>query len=294
MALRDKEYIVFCDESDKKGEFFSNFYGGVMVGSSHWDAVTARLAKSAEAAGITSEVKWSKVGPHELGPYSELLTTFFTEIQSGILKMRVMFRQNAQVPQGLSLEQRKNEYFLLYYQFLKHGFGFAHMPDHSPDGVTLRLYLDKLPNQNRESKEQFRGHIAALASTAHLRHKGLKIAPENITDVDSKRHLLLQCMDVVLGSIAFRLNDKHKAKPAGQFRRGKRTIVKEKLYKFIRERIKETTGKPHFNIGESTSPSSFPDGRWHAPYLHWKFRSKDHEFDSTRTKIHKRGKPRPT
>ncbi len=34
-----------------------------------------------------------------------------------------MFRQNAQVPQNLTREHEENEYFLLYYQFIKHAFG---------------------------------------------------------------------------------------------------------------------------------------------------------------------------
>ncbi len=36
--MRDREYIIFCDESDKKGRFYSNFYGGVMVGLSQYAA----------------------------------------------------------------------------------------------------------------------------------------------------------------------------------------------------------------------------------------------------------------
>lgn len=289
--MSDKEYIIFCDESEKKGTFFSNFYGGVMVGSSQWDSVVARLQDTLEATGIRSEVKWSKVGPMELEPYKELIEAYFDEIEAGVLKMRVMFRQNAQVPQNLTSEQRKDEYFLLYYQFLKHGFGLHHMPDHTPEGVSLRLYLDKLPNQNRESKERFRGHIAALSQHSILRRKGLSILPENITDVDSKNHILLQCMDVVLGSIAFRLNDKHKIKPDGSYRRGKRTVAKDDLYNFIRKQIIRVTGKTHFNIGITTAISSFPDGRWQDGYLHWKFTSRDHEFDSTRTKNHKKKGP---
>ena len=286
--MRDKEYIIFCDESEKKGTFYSNFYGGVMVGSKDWDQVTQRLRHIADANGIESEIKWSKVGPMEVAKYASLMKTFFDEMQNGVLKMRIMFRQNAHVPTMLSTEQRKNEYFLLYYQFLKHGFGLSHMPDHSPEGVNLRLYLDKLPNQNKESKEQFRGHIAALTSTARLRNKGIQLLQENITDVDSKSHILLQCMDVVLGSIAFRLNDKHKLIPEGEHRRGKRTVAKEKLYNNIRQQIIRVTGKKHFNIGTNTAPSTFPDGLWLDAYRHWKFTPKEHTFDKSRTKKSKK------
>ena len=27
--MTEKEYIIFCDESDKRGKYYSNFYGGV-------------------------------------------------------------------------------------------------------------------------------------------------------------------------------------------------------------------------------------------------------------------------
>ena len=38
--LFDKEYILFCDESDKYGKYYSNFYGGVIVGSQHYQRIT--------------------------------------------------------------------------------------------------------------------------------------------------------------------------------------------------------------------------------------------------------------
>ena len=39
----------------------------------------------------------------------------------------------------------------------------------------------------------------------------------------------MQCLDIVLGAMAFRLNDMHKEKRPDTNRRGKRTIAKEKL-----------------------------------------------------------------
>ena len=279
-----KEYIIFCDESDRKGRYFSNFYGGVMVDSNHWDRVSDSLLATAKEHGITSEIKWSKVGPIEARVYLPLMQSFFQEIQAGNLKMRVMFRQNAHVPQKLSSEQKKQEYFLLYHQFIKHGFGLAHMPDHSKEGVNLRLYLDKLPLQNKEGRARFRGYLSAIAKNATHRKKGLQLRSENITEVDSKDHILLQCMDVVLGSISFRLNDKHKIKPKGQRVRGKRTRAKEELYKAILSEIQKVTNKKHFNIGISTKVLIYPEGRWHDPYLHWSFKSKETQFDPELTK----------
>jgi len=59
------------------------------------------------------------------------------------------------------------------------------------------------------------------------------IPEDQIAEVKSHNHVLLQCVDIVLGAIQFRLNDLHKVTPEGKWRRGKRTIAKEKLYKMI-------------------------------------------------------------
>lgn len=34
-----KEYSIWCDESIKKGKYFSNFYGGVLIESKNRDFV---------------------------------------------------------------------------------------------------------------------------------------------------------------------------------------------------------------------------------------------------------------
>jgi hypothetical protein len=56
-----------------------------------------------------------------------------------------MFTQNAFEAQGLSPEQRDLEYFLLYYQFIKHGFGLAYA-DNGGDDFYMRLYFDRFPD----------------------------------------------------------------------------------------------------------------------------------------------------
>ena len=69
----------------------------------------------------------------------------------------------------------------------------------------------------------------------------------HIGEVRSHDHVLLQCVDVILGAMFFRLNRLHLQIPAGASRRGKRTIAKEKLYKYILSEIR--TIHPGFNIG---------------------------------------------
>ncbi len=83
-------------------------------------------------------------------------------------------------------------------------------------------------------------------------------------------------LDVVLGSMCFRLNDKHKEIPPGKKRRGKRTIAKEKLYKHINGKIRKI--RTGFNAGVNTGIIKEED-RWSHPYRHWNFKPKEHEID---------------
>jgi len=102
----------------------------------------------------------------------------------------------------------------------------------------------------------------------------VRIRKGDIAEICSHEHVLLQCLDVVLGAMFFRLNNLHKAMPEGKKRRGKRTIAKEKLYKHMLEQINDIF--PNFNIGESTGDrgETYPEFYWKHPYRHWKFTPK--------------------
>ena len=88
-------------------------------------------------------------------------------------------------------------------------------------------------------------------------------------------------MDLILGSICFRLNNKHKIKDPITGKRGKRTKVKEKLYKYINSKIRML--RPGFNIGESTGISCKED-RWNLPYSHWSFKPTNYVRDYSKAK----------
>ena len=61
----------------------------------------------------------------------------------------------------------------------------------------------------------------------------------------------------------------------------KRTIIKEKLYKYINSKIREL--HPGFNIGESTGISQIEE-RWTLPYSHWSFKPSNYVRDTSKAK----------
>lgn len=69
-------------------------------------------------------------------------------------------------------------------------------------------------------------HLHGLNDDQDFKAKGIKFVEKGISEVDSKSHLPLQFMDMILDAICFKLNEKNKLKSDGDERPGKRTILK--------------------------------------------------------------------
>lgn len=268
-----KEFIIYADESVGKGKYYSNFFGGALVTSTDLARVVSELNRVKQTQQLNQEIKWVKVTPNYLEKYKALMDAFFDLVKNGKVKVRIMFTANRHVPQELTDHHRENKYYYLYYQFLKHAFGLQYA-SHKGKPIPCRFYLDALPH-TREKSTQFRGHLKGLETCAALRGH-VTVDLDQIAEIVSHEHVILQCLDVVLGSMSFRLNDKHKIKPKGKYFRGKRTVAKEGLYKHINQNIRQIY--PYFNIGITTGGGNGPS-RWNHPYRHWQFVPKNYRYD---------------
>jgi len=281
----EKEYVLFADESLKDGRYFSNFYGGVLVGSSQHDKVTRRLNDLKAELGFHGEVKWSKVTDQYLTRYIQFIEGFFAEVAAGRVKVRIMFTANADAPPTHVREDGEG-YFKLYYQFIKHAFGLRYIVPRR-GGTRLRLLFDEFP-ETGERVAKFKGYLTALGASHDFREAGLRLEQQDIAEVRSHDHALLQALDVVLGAMAFRLNDMHKEVPIGKRRRGRRTVAKETLYKSIVTHVRAL--RANFNFGKSTGMDGELTALWMHPYRHWSFKQRDSVFDGTKAKSKKRKK----
>lgn len=277
MAL---EYVIYTDESSDRGSYFSNFYGGALIRSTDLEAVEHRLEAVKLELGLHGEFKWSKVTDQYLAKYIRLMEEVFGFVAGGMIKIRIMFTQNFHRPQGLTREQKDSRYHLLYYQFLKHAFGL-HFSGVPGELIGLRIILDQLPG-TREQNAVLKGYLAALGNSAGFRQANLQAGLDRIVEVESHKHVILQGLDVILGAMQFKLNNKHLEKPEGARTRGKRTIAKEKLYKAMHKHIRDL--HPNFNIGISTGVRGDRANRWRDPYRHWLFIPTNHTLDYGKTK----------
>jgi hypothetical protein len=261
-----KEFFIWCDESDQSGKFFSNFYGGVLVKSDDLHEVMHTLQKVCRRLHLRDEIKWQKISDHYVMKYMELMDVFFDLVKAGKIKVRIMFIQNAYKTMHLLDMPKRDVFFILYHQLIKHAFGLIHSNNDGKE-IFLRLYFDFLP-YTLKKREIFKQSIHNLQSTKPFRFAGIKIRNRDVSEVDSKKHLLMQMLDVVLGAVCFYLNNKHKEFHEEKEQRSRRTKAKQKVYKHINKRIRQI--RKGFNMGMSTGINSKQD-HWIHNYRHWKF-----------------------
>lgn len=273
-------YYIWLDESDKEGKYYSNFYGGILIDSDVIEEVLSLSKEEVEKVGLKDEeIKWQKVNNYTFDKYKDIVDFIFRLLKDGKVKIRIFFRNNQYVPVGLTKEQKRHDYQLLYYQFIKHAFGLRYSNPERKE-TNVKLLLDDMPLKGADSKI-FKDFIYRLNFDEGFRKAHLHISKEDICEVDSKKHLPLQFMDLILGAMCFRLNDKHKIKDPITGRRGTRTKLKEQLYKYINQKIREI--HPGFNVGVSTGITELPD-RWNDPYRHWSFKPTNYERDYSKAK----------
>lgn len=154
------EYIVYCDESNSNGPKFSDFFGGCIVNSKDLHFVTDLLEAKKKELNLFGELKWTKVTVQYLERYIEIVDLFFDFVCDGKIKVRIMFRNNANQPSNSAVRHSDDKYFKLYYQFLKHSFGLKDIPAAGED-IFIRIYLDQLPD-TREKCEAFKKYVRRL------------------------------------------------------------------------------------------------------------------------------------
>lgn len=276
---------IWLDESTKEGEFYSNFYGGIVIDSRNLNDVIHIMRRCVDENGLSGhEIKWQKVNEAHFEPYKKVVDTIIDLLKNGLIKMRIFFKSNQYDAVGLTKEQKIKTYQMLYYQFVKHAFGLKFANNDTSKPLRVHLSFDDMPLCHDDISE-FRNSILGLNTVKEFSQTNICFSESDIIEVDSRNELPLQFLDLILGAMSFRLNNKHLIIPEGSRVRGKRTRIKEKLYKYINERIREI--KPGFNIGVSTGRRSDMDV-WTDPYRHWCFVPHNNIRDLSKTKKHKK------
>lgn len=255
--IKTEEYIIFCDESEKEGPKFSNFYGGAIINFKKFEFVNENLKSLIKELNL-NEVKRQNVSLNYVEKYKIVLNRFFDFVKSGDIKVRVIFSNTEKLEQ--TKENKRYRYSKFYYKFIKHAFGLSYLPETSN---ILRLYFDQLPTNKADTLE-FKQHIKNLQYTKHLRKK-IKITSDNIVDVNSKEHPIIQCVDLITGIIEYYANYVDNSIKLSN--RGKAKI---ELYNLIHKRVEEIN--PHYFEHIETFDYLIPKNAWKKEYLQCEFK----------------------
>lgn len=215
---------------------------------------------------LLGEIKWTKVSANYLDKYKEMMDLYFRFIKEGKIKVRIMFQATDQI---IHEQSESMQYHLLYYQFIKHAFGLPYRDEYQDEAINLKLYFDEIPD-TREQNDDFKAHLCYLQELQQFKKANIRIQHDDISEIDSHKHSIQQCMDIILGAMAFRLNNLHLEIPLGATEPGKKTKAKEALFNHILELIQNADGVEIFRIEENTGPDT-AKSRWNTPYRHWRF-----------------------
>lgn len=164
---------------------------------------------------------------------------------------------------------------------MKNAFGLKNIPEELGD-VYIRVYLDQLPD-TKEKCDEFKAFVRNLPNIHDFEDVRGRILSGmgDVVDVCSHKHILLQCTDIVLGAMYFRLNGCiwKSRRIAGQeenARSPKKNYTSTSTREFANcfraltlvcprgiEVMKIQNGSCHINIG-----SLYPDKRNVPPSLH--------------------------
>lgn len=215
------------------------------------------------------EIKWSKLNARKFEDYKLLIDTFFDFWENcDELKYRQMFMDRKYEYSGET--NQKEELFKLYYQFLKHSFGFDSEYFKSLGIENLLFKLDDYPD--RERKEILKEYVKNV-------YKDFNV---NIKFIDSKTSLIHQVIDILMGAAGYYGNFKccKNKEPKIQ------DICKLKFAKYIQKKLekiqKQDRNTKVFHWFESTGyVRSDLDKRHKFKIVIWKFIPNEHRIDST-------------
>ena len=251
-----ENYIIICDESTKKGKNFSYFFGGAMI-KEHEYQKFSDLINFQKSKFSLHELKRTKITEHNFKYYIQILELFFMFVKNNKIKVRIMYSPNEELLTHQNYDQ--NTFMKFYYTFIINAFSIFY----ANKGINLRLIFDELSETKQKCTIFKKSLINKIKNNNKPLNNKVYISKNQIEEVDSKKHPILQCIDVITGCIDFLLNDNDNT--------SKRAQAKYKVASFIIGQIEEIKGS--FDLLKTTMPI-FSHKGWLDKYKHFVYKHK--------------------
>jgi hypothetical protein len=269
-----KQYQILADEGWTHDEIpalrYHHFFASLFAPSDTISLLEQKL-QDCDQSFIhqhKNEIKWSKLNGRFFADYKLLIDTFFDFWETHHeLKFRQMFmdRKYDYVGDG----NPKDMLFMLYYQFIKHSFGFDSDYFKSLAVDTLLFKLDDYSDIQR--KKTLIDYVQSHYSDFNVK----------INFIDSKKSAIHQIIDILMGAAGYYGNFKCCKKEEVK----KQDICKLKLAKYIQKRFEQIQSSDRdakvFHWFENTGGvrGSGYDNRHRYKIMIWKFIPREHRVD---------------
>lgn len=253
-------YIIICDESTKKGKNYSYFYGGAILKENKYDKISMILNDYKSKLGF-NELKRVKISEANYKAYIDVLDLFFTFVKSGDIKVRIMFSPNNQLM--VDIPHSCNETFMKFYHtFIINAFNIFY----AKHNFRLRVVCDDLPETKKQCRVFKQCLVQKIATNKKPNTNKVYIKQRYIEEVDSSKHVILQCVDVIVGLVDFILNTSK-----DDIRQSKRAMARYRVWNHLIECIKDLDN--NFVVEETTRPVYSFRG-WVKKYSHFVYQKK--------------------
>lgn len=244
------------------------------------DRLDGELRTILQAHRARGEVKWSNLTPRTEKLFRELVECLGGYIESGVVRYRQMFCDRALVRDSVPGEPEVSELdvqFKLFYQFLKHAFGFKHLPaTGSGQKHEILIRLDTHSSQrHKDDLIKFTENLPVVLGRSDVEVR--------VTFVNSANVPRIQICDVLMGAAGSYGNKMQLRRAPGQRGMSEKQGLRFEFAKLVYNKLREISCKERGTLAFNWFESTGKDGDW-ANVLHhkvriWKFTPKRYRID---------------
>ncbi len=265
-----RKFLIYADEAWTQSHIYSEnryhcFFGGFFATSKEFKQFEKKLNLLQKQHKQSKEIKWGNISKENLNFYNDiiiLVNDFLCENEFS--KYRQFFMDKHHEYQGLQSSVLDSQ-FKMYYQFLKHSFGFQFIPYQN---VEIVFFLDTHSSQQHKEKlKEFSINFPRI-----LNRNDIKV---EIKFIDSKRSKILQVCDLLMGAAGYYGNAIYERKVNGKRRMTKHQKLKRDFgkttYNMLRNIDAKFRNTKAFNWFETTGTDGTKANHFHHKLRIWKF-----------------------
>ncbi len=223
-----------------------------------------------ETFNYKKEIKWANISNKDIDFYNELLLCIEEFIDRNTeTKYRQLFMDRAYKYTGTECSELETQ-FKIYYQFLKHCFGFEHVS--TPTFVVLKL-------------DTHSSHLHKQRLTSYLQELNFTNVTIKVEFINSRNSIALQMCDLLMGAAGYYGNKIDWDLLPNKRMRTKNQKMKadfgKNVYNLLRRINAQYRGSESFRWFETTGIDNSQSNRHNHKLRIWKFIPNEHVYDDT-------------